>query len=282
MPAMADESVIVKGNGTIFLAGPPLVKAATSEDVTAEELGGADVHTKISGVADHFAENEEAALKKVRDILASIASSPAVSGSGGNSNEVLFSAAVGMGGAGAPPFIEEPLYELSDLHAIIPEDNRTPFDVREIICRTLDGSRFHEFKQNYGTSLVTGFGKICGLPIGIVANNGILFSESALKATHFIQLCGQRKIPLLFLQNITGFMVGKQYEAEGIAKNGAKMVTAVSCAPVPKLTLIVGGRRRDGRFSSIGSRGSGVPKKRTTNTGDAGRSRLVLVCSTEK
>merc|ERR1712151_437395 len=234
VPAMSDESVIVKENGTIFLGGPPLVKAATNEVVTAEELGGADVHTSKSGVSDHFAADEPQALSKVRDIICALPPDDLNFRQYYNSD------------------YEEPLYPIEELLQIIPEDNRTPWDVREVIARVADGSRFHEFKPRFGASLVTGFMSIYGLPVGVVANNGILFSEEALKACHFIQLCGQRKVPLLFLQNITGFMVGRQYENEGIAKNGAKMVTAVSCAPVPKLTLIVGGSHGAGNYGVCG------------------------------
>lgn len=237
MPAMSDESVIVKENGTIFLAGPPLVKAATQEIVSAEDLGGADVHTSISGVADHFAKDEPSALTKVRQIVGALPADPQLqSPMSKNSSS----------------FVEEPLYPLSDLLSIIPEDNRIPFDVRQILARVLDGSRFHEFKERFGKSIVCGFGKIHGLPVGIVANNGILFSDSSLKAAHFIQLCGQRKVPILFVQNITGFMVGKEAENNGIAKDGAKLVTAVSCAPVPKLTLIVGGSHGAGNYGMCG------------------------------
>ena len=226
VPAMSDESVIVHRNGTIFLAGPPLVKAATQEVVSAEDLGGANVHTSISGVADHFAQDEPSALAKVRQIIGALPADPQLQSSLPKNTSSI---------------VEEPLYPLSDLLSIIPEDNRIPFDVRQILARVLDGSKFHEFKERFGKSMVCGFGKIHGLPVGIVANNGILFSDSSLKATHFIQLCGQRNVPILFLQNITGFMVGKDAENSGIAKDGAKLVTAVSCAPVPKITLIVGG-----------------------------------------
>ncbi|KAL9186330.1 hypothetical protein ACHAXT_005568 [Thalassiosira profunda] len=237
VPAMSDESVIVKKNGTIFLAGPPLVKAATQEVVSSEELGGADVHTSISGVADHFAKDETSALAKVREIVGALPTDPQLqSATPKNSSS----------------FVEEPLYPLSDLLSIIPEDNRIPFDVRQILARVLDGSRFHEFKERFGKSMVCGFGKIHGLPVGIVANNGILFSDSSLKAAHFIQLCGQRKVPILFVQNITGFMVGKEAENNGIAKDGAKLVTAVSCAPVPKITLIVGGSHGAGNYGMCG------------------------------
>lgn len=237
VPAMADESVIVDKNGTIFLAGPPLVKAATQEVATAEELGGANVHTSVSGVADHFAKDEPSALAKIRQIVGSLPADPQLQSPVPKNSS---------------SFIEEPLYPLSDLLSIIPVDNRIPFDVRQILARVLDGSRFHEFKERYGTSIVCGFGKIHGLPVGIVANNGILFSDSSLKATHFIQLCGQRQVPILFIQNITGFMVGKQAENNGIAKDGAKLVTAVSCVPVPKITLIVGGSHGAGNYGMCG------------------------------
>lgn len=234
VPAMSDETIIVKGNGTIFLGGPPLVKAATGEEVTAEELGGADVHTSKSGVADHFAETEEDALEQARHIVATLNYRPKHPGK----------------------FIKEevkaPLYKAEDIYGIIPQDTRQPFDVREIIARLVDGSEFQEFKERYGSTLVTGFAKIHGYMVGIVANNGILFSESSLKASHFIELCGQRKIPLIFLQNITGFMVGKQYENEGIAKNGAKFVTAVSTVKVPKFTIVIGGSFGAGNYGMCG------------------------------
>ncbi|MFN2179181.1 MAG: carboxyl transferase domain-containing protein, partial [Candidatus Promineifilaceae bacterium] len=206
IPAMADETVIVKGNGTIFLAGPPLVKAATGEEVTAEELGGADVHTRISGVADHFAEDEEQALEKVRDIVSQLNRPQTMS--------VVMQA------------VEEPVYDPQELYGVVPADSRQAYDVREVIARLVDGSRLSEFKARYGPTIVCGFCHIMGIPVGIVANNGLLFGASALKATHFIQLCGQRGTPLLFMQNIAGFMVGKQVENEGIAKDGAKMVMA--------------------------------------------------------
>jgi len=232
VPAMSDESIIVKGNGTIFLAGPPLVKSATGEEVTAEELGGADVHTSQSGVADHFAEDEAEALRMVRNVIENI-----------GSRELA-------------PFKriepEDPHHDVEDLLGLIPADNRTPTDVREIIGRIVDGSRFHEFKSRYGTTLVCGFAHIHGYKVGIIANNGILFSESSLKGTHFVELCGQRGIPLVFLQNITGFMVGKAYEAGGIAKDGAKLVTAVSCVNVPKFTVIIGGSHGAGNYGMCG------------------------------
>lgn len=238
VPAMSDETVIVKGNGTIFLGGPPLVKAATGEEVTAEELGGADVHTRVSGVADHFAHDDFEALQITRDIVA-------------NLNWKKQTAAQSLFGAGSAE-VEEPLYPAEELYGIIPSDARQPFDIRSVIARVVDGSRFHEFKANYGTTLVTGFASLHGMPIGIIANNGILFSESAVKGAHFIELCAQRNIPLLFLQNITGFMVGKKYENEGIARNGAKLVMAVATAKVPKVTLIVGGSYGAGNYGMCG------------------------------
>lgn len=236
VPAMSDETIIVKGNGTIFLGGPPLVKAATGEVVSAEDLGGADVHTRISGVSDHMAADEEEAFFITRNIIENLNfKSP------GNR----------LGQRETKPVVA-PLYASSELYGIIPKDTRKPFDVREIIARLVDGSEFHEFKERYGATLVTGFARIHGHQIGIVANNGILFSESAQKGAHFIELCGQRKIPLLFLQNITGFMVGRQYENEGIAKHGAKMVTAVSTVQVPKLTVIIGGSFGAGNYGMCG------------------------------
>ncbi|HLC28004.1 MAG TPA: carboxyl transferase domain-containing protein [Dehalococcoidia bacterium] len=233
VPAMSDETVIVEGTGTIFLGGPPLVKAATSEEVTAEELGGAQVHTQISGVADHFAADDEEALAIVRSIVANLGQTPKP-----------------LPWELAPP--EEPLHDPADFYGIVPADSRHSFDVREVIARIIDGSRFHEFKATYGATLVCGFARIMGYPVGIVANNGILFSESALKGTHFIEMCARRKIPLVFLQNITGFMVGKKYEHEGIAKHGAKMVTAVACAEVPKFTVIIGGSFGAGNYAMCG------------------------------
>ena len=232
VPAMSDESIIVKGNGTIFLAGPPLVKAATGEEVSAEDLGGADVHTAQSGVADHFAEDEPTALRMVRNVVENL----------NPKHKVKLDV--------QPP--EDPAHSPDEILGIIPEDNRTPFDVREIIARIVDGSRFHEFKARYGPTLVCGFARIHGYPVGIVANNGILFSESSLKGAHFVELCGQRGIPLVFLQNITGFMVGQKYESGGIAKDGAKLVTAVSCVPVPKFTVIIGGSHGAGNYGMCG------------------------------
>ncbi|HET9886992.1 MAG TPA: carboxyl transferase domain-containing protein, partial [bacterium] len=221
VPAMSDETVIVKNQGTIFLGGPPLVKAATGEEVTAEELGGGDVHTRISGVADHLAEDDEDALAIGRTILTHLGNAP-------------------------PPSLErlepaDPLHDPEEILGIVPRDLRTPYDVREVLARMVDGSRFHEFKPRYGTTLVTGFAHVHGYPVAILANNGVLFSSSALKGTHFIELACQRRIPLLFLQNITGFMVGKAAEQGGIAKDGAKMVHAVANARVPKITVIIGG-----------------------------------------
>ena len=232
VPAMCDETVIVKEQGTIFLGGPPLVKAATGEIVSSEALGGGDVHTRLSGVADHLAENDSHALFLARRIASTF----------------------------KPPVLaevsrrpsEEPLYDSNELYGIIPADNRKPFDIREVIARLVDGSRLDEFKSRYGTTLVTGFAHLYGMPVGVIANNGILFGESAQKGAHFIELCVQRNIPLLFLQNISGFMVGRRYENEGIAKHGAKLVTAVATAQVPKLTLVVGGSFGAGNYGMCG------------------------------
>jgi len=232
VPAMSDEAVIVKNQGTIFLGGPPLVKAATGEEVTAEELGGADVHTRISGVADHMAEDDGHALEIARDIVAHFGA-PSRAGL-----ELL------------DP--EPPRYDPEEIYGILPRDVRTPYEVRELIARLVDGSRFHEFKARYGTTLVTGFAHLLGIPVGILANQGVLFSESALKATHFIELAAQRGVPLLFLQNISGFIVGKQYEHGGIAKDGAKMVHAVANAQVPKVTLMIGGSFGAGNYGMCG------------------------------
>ena len=232
IPAMSDETVIVRGNGTIFLAGPPLVKAATGEEVTAEDLGGAEVHSRISGVTDHYALNDPHALATVRSIVSNL------------NHRKTYPWDV------ATP--EPPRADPVELYGIVPRDPRKAFDVREIIARIVDGSRFHEFKTLYGTTLVCGFARIMGFPVGIIANNGILFSESAVKATHFIELCCQRKTPLVFLQNITGFMVGKQYENGGIAKDGAKMVMAVANAAVPKFTVIIGGSFGAGNYGMCG------------------------------
>jgi acetyl-CoA carboxylase carboxyltransferase component len=233
VPAMSDETVIVQGTGHIFIGGPPLVKAATGQEVSAEELGGAYVHTHISGVADHFARSDEEALSICRSIVAN-----------------LGRATKSYPWPVAPP--EPPLYDPAELYGIVPPDYRQSFDVREVIARLVDGSRFHEFKAAYGTTLVCGFARLMGYPVGIVANNGVLFSESALKGAHFVQLCARRRIPLVFLQNITGFMVGTRYEHEGIAKHGAKMVTAVACAEVPKFTVIIGGSFGAGNYAMCG------------------------------
>jgi 3-methylcrotonyl-CoA carboxylase beta subunit len=232
VPAMADETIIVKGQGTIFLGGPPLVKAATGEVVSAEELGGADVHTRKSGVADHMAADDQHALALARRSVANL-----------NSRKTVDIPLI------AP---REPNYDPAELDGIVPADLRKQYDVREVIARLVDASEFDEFKALYGTTLVTGFAHLAGMPVGILGNNGILFSESALKAAHFIELCCQRRIPLLFLQNISGFMVGRDYEAGGIAKDGAKMVTAVACAQVPKITLIVGGSFGAGNYGMAG------------------------------
>jgi 3-methylcrotonyl-CoA carboxylase beta subunit len=232
VPAMSDETIIVREQGTIFLGGPPLVKAATGEVVDAEALGGADVHTSISGVADHFAENDAHALAIARDVVANL-----------NRGKPLALATIQP---------REPLYPAEDIYGIVPRDARIPFDIREIIARLVDGSEFHEFKARYGKTLVTGFAHIHGYPVGIIANNGILFSESALKGTHFIELCNQRNVPLVFLQNVTGFMVGRKYEHAGIAKDGAKMVTAVACSHVPKFTVIIGGSFGAGNYAMCG------------------------------
>jgi 3-methylcrotonyl-CoA carboxylase beta subunit len=232
VPAMSDETVIVRNQGTIFLGGPPLVKAAIGEIVTAEELGGGDLHARTSGVVDHLAEDDEHALAIVRDIVATL---PAPA-------EPAWDVAETVAPAADP----------EELYGVVPVDVQAPYDVHEVIARIVDGSGFHEFKPEYGTTLVTGFAHIHGHPVGIVANNGVLFSESALKGAHFIELCDQRGIPLLFLQNISGFMVGRDYEAGGIAKNGAKMVTAVATARVPKLTVVIGGSFGAGNYSMCG------------------------------
>lgn len=232
VPAMSDETVIVKDNGTIFLGGPPLVRAATGEVVDAQELGGAYVHSAVSGVTDHMAEDEEHAIEITRSIVAHLNHKKAVQ-------------------LKTMP-IEEPLFDAKELYGIIPKDSRVPFDVREVIARIVDGSRLHEFKPLFGNTLVTGFAHIWGMPVGIIANNGVLFSESAQKAAHFIELCEQREVPLIFLQNITGFMVGKKYENEGIAKHGAKMVMAVSNAHVPKFTVVIGGSYGAGNYGMCG------------------------------
>ncbi len=231
VPAMSDENVIVHGTGTIFLGGPPLVKAATGEVVTAQELGGAKMHTTLSGVCDHLAENDTDALNITKDIVSHL-----------NVNQTN------------PNYGDyaKPLYPCEELYGVIPKDLKQPFDIKEVILRIVDESNFHEFKENYGKTIVTCFAKICGMPVGIIANNGILFSQSSLKAAHFVQLCDQRKIPLLFIQNITGFMVGKEYENGGIAKDGAKLVTAISNVRVPKITLIVGGSHGAGNYGMCG------------------------------
>jgi 3-methylcrotonyl-CoA carboxylase beta subunit len=241
MPAMSDESVIVRNQGTIFLGGPPLVKAAIGEIVSAEDLGGGDVHTRLSGVADHLAENDEHALAIARRIVGNL-----------NRRKLAQGHAANHGLAIAPADAKPPRHDTHELYGVIPTDTRKPYDVREVIARIVDDSWLDEWKARYGTTLVTGFARINGMPIGIVANNGILFSESAQKGTHFIELCCQRKIPLLFLQNITGFMVGRKYENEGIARHGAKMVTAVACAQVPKFTLIIGGSFGAGNYGMCG------------------------------
>jgi 3-methylcrotonyl-CoA carboxylase beta subunit len=253
VPAMSDESIIVRNQGTIFLGGPPLVKAATGEVVSAEELGGGDVHTRLSGVADHLAENDAHALGIARRIVAqgngdihrflAKGDRPQPRGDADESKVIPVS---------RPGTIQQPLYPAEELYGIIPADTRKPFDVREVIARIVDGSELDEWKARFGTTLVTGFAKIHGMQVGILANNGILFSESAQKGAHFIELCCQRRIPLVFLQNITGFMVGKKYENEGIARHGAKMVTAVACAKVPKFTVIVGGSFGAGNYGMCG------------------------------
>ena len=232
VPAMADESIIVKQQGTIFLGGPPLVRAATGEIVTAEELGGADVHARKSGVSDHYAQNDQHALKLVRRAV--------------NRLNRVKPVCLDL------REVQEPLYDAAEIYGLIPSDTKKPYDVREVVARVVDASEFDEFKALYGTTLVCGFARIHGYPVGIVANNGILFGESAQKGAHFVELCGQRKIPLVFLQNITGFMVGKQYEAEGIAKHGAKMVTAVASVQVPKFTVIIGNSYGAGNYGMCG------------------------------
>jgi acetyl-CoA carboxylase carboxyltransferase component len=232
VPAMSDENVIVKGAGTIYLAGPPLVKAATGEEVTPEDLGGAEVHARVSGVVDHMAANEEEALAVVRSIVS-------------NLNRVK---RVDLDLAEP----EDPAYPPEELYGVLPTDLKQPYDVHEVLARLLDGSRFHEFKASYGSTLVCGFGRWMGYPVGIVANNGVLFSESALKGAHFVELCAQRRIPLVFLQNITGFMVGKKYEAGGIAKDGAKMVQAVATAAVPRITVLIGASHGAGNYAMCG------------------------------
>ncbi|MBK6706838.1 MAG: methylcrotonoyl-CoA carboxylase [Sphingomonadales bacterium] len=251
VPAMSDETVIVRGQGTIFLAGPPLVKAATGEEISAEDLGGGDLHARKSGVVDHLAENDEHALTIVRDIVSHL-------GKIGTVTNFLHSSermgAVGDGKLVTVPILPSrpPKYDPQELYGIIPEDVRAPYDVHEVIARLVDGSEFHEFKALYGNTLVCGFAHIWGMPVAILANNGVLFSESAQKGAHFIELAQQRKIPLLFLQNISGFMVGGKYEAEGIAKHGAKLVTAVATATVPKITVLIGGSFGAGNYGMCG------------------------------
>ena len=261
VPAMSDESVIVREQGTIFLAGPPLVKAATGEEISAEDLGGGDLHARKSGVVDHLADNDEHALTIVRDIVSHL-QSPFVS-SPSSSLGINFrpvrpevetqargiSTSLDANGRRVPRL---PKYDAEELYAIVPEDVRAPYDVHEVIARIVDGSEFHEFKAHYGTTLVCGFAHIWGMPVAILANNGVLFSESAVKGAHFIELACQRRIPLLFLQNISGFMVGGKYEAEGIAKHGAKLVTAVATAQVPKLTVLIGGSFGAGNYGMCG------------------------------
>jgi acetyl-CoA carboxylase carboxyltransferase component len=232
VPAMSDETIIVSGTGTIFLAGPPLVKAATGEEVTAEDLGGADVHTRLSGVADYFADDDEHAIRLARTIVSTL------------------NAGKSMPADVTTP--EDPLYDPREIYGIVPHDVRKPYDVREIVARLVDGSRFDEFKERYGATLVTGFARLRGFLVGVVASNGVLFSESALKATHFIELCNLRGVPLVFLQNITGFIVGKQYERAGIAKDGAKMVHAVANSVVPKFTVLIGGSFGAGNYGMCG------------------------------
>ena len=243
VPAMSDESVIVRDQGTIFLAGPPLVKAATGEEISAENLGGGDLHARKSGVVDHLAENDEHALTIVRDIVSHLGV-PAKAGTSGGS--VLSHEAPAFAG------VRPPKFDADDLYALIPDDVRAPYDVHEVIARLVDGSEFHEFKGLYGSTLVCGFAHIWGMPVAILANNGVLFSESAVKGAHFIELACQRRIPLLFLQNISGFMVGGKYEAEGIAKHGAKLVTAVATATVPKITVVIGGSFGAGNYGMAG------------------------------
>lgn len=232
VPAMSDETVIVKEQGTIFIGGPPLVKAATGVECTAEELGGADVHTRISGVSDHYAENDEHALKILRNIIENLGNRPKFD-------------------IGRIPS-EDPYYDPEELYGVIPRDIRKPYDVREVIARIVDGSKFHEFKPRYGTTLVTGFARIMGYPVGIVANNGVLFGESSKKGAHFVTLCGKRKIPLIFLQNITGFIVGIDYEHRAIASDGAKMVHAVANVDVPRFTLVIGASNGAGNYAMCG------------------------------
>ena len=242
VPAMSDESVIVRDQGTIFLGGPPLVKAATGEVVTAEELGGGEVHARKSGVVDHLAEDDAHALQIIRSIVATLPEPPSRG----------FETLAGTRSSTTEMVIEEPVKDPAELYDVVPADTRTPYDVREVITRIVDGSRFHEFKQLYAETLVCGFAKVWGHDVGIVANNGILFSESARKGAHFIELCNQRKTPIVFLQNISGFMVGKEYENNGIARDGAKLVTAVACSVVPKFTVVIGGSFGAGNYGMCG------------------------------
>ncbi len=232
LPAMSDETIIVRKQGTIFIGGPPLVKAATGEEVTPEELGGADVHCRTSGVSDHYAQNDEHSIQICRNVVENL----------NRTNKTPMDIKE----------IEEPYYEAEELYGVVSNDLRKPFDVKEVIARIVDGSRFHEFKELYGTTLVTGFARIMGYPVGIIGNNGVLFAESSVKGAHFIELCTERKIPLIFLQNISGFMVGRQYEAGGIARDGAKMVHAVANADVPKFTVVVGGSYGAGNYAMCG------------------------------
>jgi 3-methylcrotonyl-CoA carboxylase beta subunit len=232
MPAMSDETIIVRKQGTIFLAGPPLVKAATGEVVSAEDLGGADVHARLSGVADHYALDDDHALKLARRIVGNLNQRKAIDIDLQEPNQ--------------------PAFDVAELDGVVPSALTQQYDIREVIARLVDGSEFDEFKKLYGTTLVTGFARIAGMPVGLLGNNGILFSESALKGAHFIELCCQRRLPILFLQNITGFMVGREYEARGIARDGAKLVTAVACAKVPKITVIVGGSFGAGNYGMCG------------------------------
>ena len=252
VPAMSDETVIVRDQGTIFLAGPPLVKAATGEEISAEDLGGGDLHARKSGVVDHLAENDEHALTIVRDIMSHLSGpflSSEVETPGGGARTSDISTSLDANGFREP---RPPKYDADELYGIIPQDVRAPYDVHEVIARIVDGSEFHEFKASYGATLVCGFAHIWGIPVAILANNGVLFSESALKGAHFIELAQQRRIPLLFLQNISGFMVGGKYEAEGIAKHGAKLVTAVATAAVPKITVLIGGSFGAGNYGMCG------------------------------
>lgn len=247
VPAMSDETVIVRRQGTIFLGGPPLVKAATGEQISAEDLGGADLHCATSGVTDYYAQNDQHALQLARKIVSNLNRKPAAELSAGNA--------------------EEPRYALDDIYGIVGDNLKKPFDVREVIARIVDGSRFDEFKAMYGDTLVTGFGRLYGHPVGVIGNNGVLFSESAVKGAHFIELCAKRSIPLIFLQNITGFMVGREAEAGGIAKHGAKMVTAVACANVPKFTVLIGGSYGAGNYGMCG-KSEGTKTAHATASGE--------------